>query len=173
MRARILLAAALICGGQACKEQAKKAKAPETAPANAQPAATPTPPAPAPVGDAAAAAARVPTSNEETVADSALLSGLMADPPGPVEGAIQKQLFSRYMVDVKRCHREALARSPRSRGRVVLRFEVTEGGAVREPSVRGYDPALDACIAKAMKTWTFEKPPGPQVIEVPMLLEAN
>lgn len=71
---------------------------------------------------------------------------------------VLKDIQSKYLVGIKRCHERAMKVDPRSEGRVTIRFKVDASGAVATGSVKGYDVSLDGCIEAQTTIWTFDPP---------------
>jgi hypothetical protein len=71
---------------------------------------------------------------------------------------INAKVNSVYMTGLKRCYNERLKRSPNARGRMVLRFSVTDRGHMDRVETHGFDTDLDECVRGAAQHWTFAIP---------------
>jgi len=97
-----------------------------------------------------------------------------------VKGTMDKDIIRRivraHINEVRYCYNQGLARDPNLKGRVAIQFNITPTGnvataVVAESTVK--DTNVSNCIAKAVKRWTFPKPPGggSAVVTYPFVLE--
>ncbi|MCE9577102.1 MAG: AgmX/PglI C-terminal domain-containing protein [Deltaproteobacteria bacterium] len=72
--------------------------------------------------------------------------------------AVLAKIMSAYMSGLKRCHKDLLKTDPVARGKVTLKFTVSESGRVSKASVKGFNDGLDSCIQARVTTWRFAEP---------------
>jgi hypothetical protein len=72
--------------------------------------------------------------------------------------AVLAKIMSAYMSGLKRCHKDLLKTDPTARGKVTLKFTVSESGRVSKASVAGFNDGLDSCIQARVLTWRFAEP---------------
>lgn len=93
-------------------------------------------------------------------------------PPETIQWIVRKN-FGRF----RGCYREALRRNPKAGGRVVIRFDIDESGAVplaRAVKANVGDTDLVACVVRSFEALSF--PPLPNasaVVEYPLVLAAK
>ncbi|HLK38527.1 MAG TPA: AgmX/PglI C-terminal domain-containing protein [Polyangiaceae bacterium] len=104
----------------------------------------------------------VPTGGSVLLGDVAAPKGF---DPTPTLVAAQQKLVA--------CYNQARASNPALHGKLKLRIEVNELGAVlnvsAEPGGSANDPTLVACAGEGLKTVTFPRPPGTATLIVPMV----
>ena len=97
-----------------------------------------------------------------------------------VEGALDRDIIRRivraHINEVRHCYNQGLARLPELRGRVAVRFVITNAGEVASSVVQETDLrdiTVANCIAQAAKRWRFPRPTGDGVVLVtyPFVLE--
>jgi hypothetical protein len=86
--------------------------------------------------------------------------------PKPTIDAFKPQLLD--------CYNQARASNPALHGKVALKIQINEAGAVNgvdaEPGGKPVDPALLACIGDAMKARAhFPKPGGMATVTAPLV----
>ncbi len=165
MRGSLLLALVVSCASAtptptptATSTPTATATPTSTATATATSTSTPTP-TPTPT---ATATATVPTGG-------VLLLGEINTPklfnPRPVIEALKPRLLE--------CYNQARAGKPSLRGKLRLRIQVNEAGAVNavgaEPGGTADDPALVDCLGAVLKGATFPKPGGMATVVAPMV----
>jgi TonB family protein len=89
--------------------------------------------------------------------------------PGVVsaQGALDKEIIRRivrrHLNEVKYCYDQALARQPKLEGRVVAKFTISGTGQVLASFIQSTtlgSPAVELCVANAIKRWEFPAPRG-------------
>jgi TonB family protein len=98
-----------------------------------------------------------------------------------VKGSLSKEVIRRivhrHINEVKFCYERELAKRPDLSGRVAIRFIISGTGAVQTSAVAEStigNPAVENCIAQAVRRWTFPQPEGGGIVIVtyPFQLEA-
>lgn len=69
-----------------------------------------------------------------------------------------ERVTSMYMAGLKRCYASGLRYEATARGRVTLKFQVTDIGRVESATATGFAKHIDTCIAERMATWVFVVP---------------
>ncbi len=122
-------------------------------PPPAEPAPPPAPvavkPQPAPAKPAPAAAPAHPVAAAPTI-DSARV----------------QNVFGEHNVEVQRCHQRAKSDNSDIRGKVTMKISISTSGQVTAANVESstlHSSSLDACIAGAVKSWTFPPAVGGNV----------
>ena len=65
-----------------------------------------------------------------------------------------------HIVPIRHCYEKELKNRPKLSGKLVMEWDIGELGKVtRVASVKGFDTAVDACIAGVIKNSLFETPP--------------
>jgi len=82
---------------------------------------------------------------------------------GTVDKDIVRRIVRAHVNEIRYCYNQGLARDPRLMGRVSIQFNIGPTGSVpvavvAESTIK--DPKVSTCIARAVKRWTFPKPPG-------------
>ena len=141
------------------------AQAPVSEPASGAPSASVSAQAPEPAASSAAAPAPpvVPTGG----------SVLVGDINAP-KGFNPKPVIDAFASDIVHCYNEARAITPDLRGKVTLRIQVNEAGAVlsvdADPGGHANDPGLVSCINELMKARAhFPKPGGTATVLAPLV----
>ncbi|MFO7567022.1 MAG: AgmX/PglI C-terminal domain-containing protein [Enhygromyxa sp.] len=86
----------------------------------------------------------------------------------PVVGAIDKDVIRRvvrsHIQEIRDCYDLGLRKDPALAGRIEISFTIGPSGAVEQVAANDLDgfadPAVPACIADAILTWTFPEPRG-------------
>jgi hypothetical protein len=152
------LSFALAC---ACASTPGPATSPSSSPEPAAPSAAP--PSPASASAPGPAPGAVPTGG----------SVLIGDINAP-KGFNPKPILESLSSDLIRCYDEARAVTPDLRGKVTLRIQINEAGAVlsvdAEPGGHANDPGLISCANDLMKASAhFPKPGGTATVLAPMV----
>jgi len=90
-----------------------------------------------------------------------ILSGLPKD--------VINAVVQRHRAEIRQCYEAARQRSPRLRGKVVVKFNIQPNGIVSYAGVKESttgDPQLSRCIVSRVRSWRFPKPEAPVVTEV-------
>lgn len=97
-------------------------------------------------------------------------------PSGALTKAQIKEVIDAHIGDVRACYEGALKGWPELVGKIAVTFVIMPDGAVAtvrivETSIR--NPAVEACIARAMLGWRFPEPKGRGVVVItyPFILE--
>jgi hypothetical protein len=79
-------------------------------------------------------------------------------------GNLDKAIIRRYirtrLTDVTECYENALLSKPSLEGTVTVKFTIEAAGLVGTSTASGLDPAVDSCVAAAIKKIVFPKPLG-------------
>lgn len=97
---------------------------------------------------------------------------------GSMSEEVVRRVIRRHVNEVRYCYESSLARRPDLMGRVTVAFVIGPTGTVVGSSVANStveDPAVGACIAQAVRRWTFPAPDGGGVVQVtyPFVLDAS
>jgi len=95
---------------------------------------------------------------------------------GTMDKDIVRRIVRAHINEVRYCYNQGLARDPDLKGRVTIQFNIGPTGSVPVAVVADStvkDTSVGNCIAKAVKRWTFPKPPGggSAVVTYPFVLE--
>jgi TonB family protein len=102
-----------------------------------------------------------PSLSTLTVGVPQILQG-QATVDGSLDKDIVRRIVRAHINEVRACHNAGLTMNPRLAGRVVVDFTITGTGKVAVVTVAETtvaDTKVGECIAKAVKRWTFPKPP--------------
>jgi TonB family protein len=106
-----------------------------------------------------------------------------ASPPaerGPDAGAPPDAPFGQEAVwtvvrshepDLKACYESRLAEGKDVRGEVVVSFVIALDGLPEKPRVKKStlgDKTVEECVLRAVRRWSFPRPPRPQPVELPL-----
>ena len=90
-----------------------------------------------------------------------------------VRGSLSREVVSRYVRrhrnEIRYCYQRRLDSRPELRGRVVVRFVISPGGAVSSSAVASStlgDPETEQCVARAIQRIAFPQPEGGGVVVV-------
>ena len=86
------------------------------------------------------------------VAEARLVSGML-------DKEVIRREIQKHLPKFSACYERALDKQPGRTGSVHVRFTILLDGSVAEVEAKGM-PAIDACVARAMTTVVFPKPPG-------------
>ena len=99
---------------------------------------------------------------------------------GTVKGSLSKEAIRRvirqHLNEVRFCYEQGLSSQPDLEGRVTVAFLISPAGTVQCSSVPSSTlgaPKVDACIAKAVRRWTFPSPEdgGVVFVKYPFMLK--
>ncbi len=82
---------------------------------------------------------------------------------GSIDKDIIRRIVRAHANEVRACYEKGLSRDPNLSGRVSVRFVIGAKGKVSEAEVDTStlkDGAVAKCVAKAVESWKFPKPPG-------------
>jgi TonB family protein len=82
---------------------------------------------------------------------------------GTIDKEIVRRVIRHHLNEVKFCYDKELMRRQDIAGRVVARFLIDTNGRVAASAIESSTlaaPAVDRCIAEAVRRWEFPKPPG-------------
>jgi len=117
---------------------------PPPAPVAVKPQPAPAKPAPAPAHPVAAAPAAAPAHPA------------VAAPT--IDNARAQAVFGEHATDVQRCHQRAKIDNSDIRGKVTMKISISTSGQVTATNIDAstlHSSSLEACIAGAVRTWTF------------------
>ncbi len=114
-----------------------------------------------------------PAASTET---SSATAGEEQQPSDAHAKVVAARIRQGYLVDIKKCHQQALRTNPSSAGAVTLRFTVGLKGELTQFDVAGFDEQIDTCIRKSIDTWTFpvaqkKGVPTEATFEIPLILK--
>jgi hypothetical protein len=72
--------------------------------------------------------------------------------------AMLERVTSTYMAGIKRCYASGLQNQTSLRGRVTLKFQVTDAGRVDSVLVTGFAKDIDTCLSDRLAKWVFGAP---------------
>jgi TonB family protein len=82
---------------------------------------------------------------------------------GVLDKEIIRRIVRRHLNEVKYCYEQALAKQPKLDGRIVMKFTIAGTGQVIASFVQSStlgSPAVEMCVANAIKRWDFPAPSG-------------
>lgn len=108
--------------------------------------------------------------------DAAVAAPRAIAPVARISSEFLRAAIDRNRQGLRRCHELALARNPRTAGRVVLRFVIQSTGRVRSAEVVSNetgDAALGECVVAQASSWVFPAMRGRGEVSVsyPFLFE--
>ena len=80
---------------------------------------------------------------------------------GSLDKEIIRRIVRRHLNEVKYCYDQALARQPKLDGRMVAQFTIAGTGQVLASVVQSSTlgaPAVEMCVANAIKRWEIPAP---------------
>jgi TonB family protein len=98
-----------------------------------------------------------------------------AAPPGPTGSSTTPNDIDRkikqQVVVFKACYQREIAKGRDIGGKVILRFTISETGAVSKATASGMDRAVEDCLVAAVKRIVFAPPPDgkPAHVSYPLL----
>ena len=101
-----------------------------------------------------------------------------AEVRGALDKEIIRRVIRRHLNEMKFCQERELVRGGRATGRIVLQFTIGGEGAVLASTIQSStvgNPAIEQCIAQAVRRWEFPKPRGGGVVVVsyPFILRSS
>ncbi len=93
---------------------------------------------------------------------------------GDYSRELVRRVVQRNISQVAHCHDQGLATNADLSGRVVIRFIIGASGSVIGSAVSdssAHSPSVEACIARAVSTWSFQPPTAPVTVNFPFMLE--
>jgi TonB family protein len=91
-----------------------------------------------------------------------------------VSGSLDKDIIRRiiraHINEVRSCYNAGLTKDPALAGKLVVRFELGADGKVTSAEIvddQLGDATVGACVAKALRRWTFPKSEGGIVVSYP------
>jgi TonB family protein len=70
-----------------------------------------------------------------------------------------RKVIRQHEKEVAECYESALKENPKLTGKVILSWDIDEGGVVRAPTVKqSLQQDVDMCLVGHLKTWKFEPP---------------
>lgn len=99
-----------------------------------------------------------------------------ANVKGALDADIIRRIVRAHINEIRHCYNQGLVRDPNLKGRVVVQFKIGPTGNVPAAVVQSStvkDNAVNNCVAKAVRRWTFPKPPsgGMSSVTYPFILE--
>lgn len=103
--------------------------------------------------------------------------GMLGGTPGgtsmDVRGSLSREVITRivrrHQREIRTCYERGLMRRPELSGRVTVSFVISPTGTVESASIASTtleDAQVEACIVRAVRTWTFPAPDGGGVVSV-------
>lgn len=86
-----------------------------------------------------------------------------ADVRGSLSSEVIRRVVRRHLNQVRFCYEQELARNPAREGRVVVSFVISPSGSVQSSTVASStlgSATAEACVANAVRRWTFPSPEG-------------
>jgi TonB family protein len=80
---------------------------------------------------------------------------------GTLDKEIIRRIVRRHLNEVKYCYDQALAKQPKLDGRIVVKFTIAGTGQVLASFIQSTtlgSPAVEMCVANAVKRWDFPAP---------------
>jgi hypothetical protein len=74
---------------------------------------------------------------------------------------VLRTIQTSYMAGIKRCYNDLRKTDAKAGGKLALALNITETGRLRDSTVHGFAPSLDACISRGMTSWQFPIPREP------------
>lgn len=76
-----------------------------------------------------------------------------------------RRVIREHINEIRSCYERQLQRTPDLYGKVVLQWDIVQGGQVRRASIKSSDlPGATAeCILSRLATWKFPEPPSDQI----------
>jgi len=91
-----------------------------------------------------------------------IMTGVVSS-QGVLDKEIIRRIVRRHLNEVKYCYEQALAKQPKLDGRIVMKFTIAGTGQVIASFVQSStlgSPAVEMCVANAVKRWDFPAPSG-------------
>jgi TonB family protein len=112
---------------------------------------------------------RAQGTTEAAVSSKVELGKAKAKIAGKLDGEIIFRILRAHLAEVRTCHEKGLKTKPSLAGRVDIHFVIDGKGKVASAEVEDNtlgDSVVANCIVKAVKRWTFPKPPGGEDVSV-------
>lgn len=96
------------------------------------------------------------------------------DVAGDYSRELVRRVVQRNLAQIAHCHEQGITTNPDLSGRVVVRFIIGANGSVIGAGVHDssvHSPSVEACISRAVSTWTFQAPSAPVTVNYPFMLE--
>ena len=122
------------------------------------PVETPPPPPPVAVKPQPAPAKPAPTPAPAHPAASVAAPAHPVVVAPTIDNARAQAVFGEHTTDVQRCHQRAKIDNSDIRGKVTMKISISTSGQVTATNIDAstlHSSSLDACIASAVRTWTF------------------
>ena len=76
-----------------------------------------------------------------------------------------RRVIRDHLREIRTCYERELQRSPDLVGKLVLEWDIEEGGHVKSVRVvsNGLLPSVGTCVASHLKGWKFPDPPKEQI----------
>lgn len=94
------------------------------------------------------------------------VGGQDADFTGSMDREAIRRVIREHLREIRNCYERELQRTPDLYGKVVITWDIVEGGRVSQAGVSRNEigsSAVGECIAARLKTWRFPDPPKDQV----------
>jgi hypothetical protein len=94
------------------------------------------------------------------------VGGQDADFTGSMDREAIRRVIREHLREIRNCYERELQRTPDLYGKVVITWDIVEGGRVSQAGVSRNEigsSAVGECIASRLKTWRFPDPPKDQV----------
>ncbi len=94
------------------------------------------------------------------------VGGQEADFTGSMDREAIRRVIREHLREIRNCYERELQRTPDLYGKVVITWDIVEGGRVSQAGVSRNEigsAAVGECIASRLKTWKFPDPPKDQV----------
>lgn len=94
------------------------------------------------------------------------VGGQEADFTGSMDREAIRRVIREHLREIRNCYERELQRTPDLYGKVVITWDIVEGGRVSQAGVSRNEigsAAVGECIAARLKTWKFPDPPKDQV----------
>lgn len=94
------------------------------------------------------------------------VGGQEADFSGSMDREAIRRVIREHLREIRNCYERELQRTPDLYGKVVITWDIVEGGRVSQAGVSRNEigsSAVGECIAARLKTWKFPDPPKDQV----------
>lgn len=82
---------------------------------------------------------------------------------GVLDKEVIRKVVRAHIVEIRECYNEGLTRDPELAGKLVVGFEIAADGAVKRSEISESslaDAQVEACVAAAVRSWTFPAPQG-------------
>jgi hypothetical protein len=93
-------------------------------------------------------------------------------PRCPLDKEVIRRVIRRHLNEVRFCYERELQAEPNLYGRVITQFTIGTGGQVLASAVQSSTmnrPAVEQCVAQAVRRWEFPKPESVVVVSYPFV----